>query len=82
MILPGSAPTYVLRCPLISASSLMPPREILTNFLPSALAMDFPSEVLPTPGGPTKQRMGPLVSAFNLRTAKNSIILSFTLSRS
>ena len=37
----------------------MPPKEILTNFLPVALAIDFPKEVFPTPGGPTKQSIGP-----------------------
>ena len=29
---------------------------------PSARAIDWPSDVLPTPGGPTKQRIGPEVS--------------------
>ena len=38
----------------------MPPKEILINFLPVAFAMDLPKEVLPTPGGPTQQRIGPL----------------------
>ena len=32
-----------------------------------ARAMDLPKEVLPTPGGPTKQRMGPLRSRFKLK---------------
>ena len=58
MTLPGSDPRYVLLWPLISASSLTPPRLILTNFLSSDLAIDFASEVLPTPGGPTRQRIG------------------------
>ena len=44
----------------ISASSRTPPSDRRTNFRPVALAMDMPSEVLPTPGGPTKQRMEPL----------------------
>ncbi len=57
MILPGSAPTYVRLCPLISASSLIPPKEIFTNFLPNARAIDLPNEVLPTPGGPTKHKI-------------------------
>ena len=30
-----------------------------TNSRPVALAIDLPSEVLPTPGGPTRQRIGP-----------------------
>jgi hypothetical protein len=29
------------------------------EFAPVALAIDLPSEVLPTPGGPTRQRIGP-----------------------
>ncbi len=32
-----------------------------TNLRPMARAMERPSEVLPTPGGPTKQRIGPRV---------------------
>src|SRR5262245_24238989 len=32
-----------------------------TNFRFIARAIDWPSEVLPTPGGPTKQRIGPLI---------------------
>src|SRR5512134_1730196 len=35
MILPGSAPTYVLRWPRISASSRTPPHEMRTNSRPS-----------------------------------------------
>ncbi len=31
-----------------------------TNLRPSARAIDLPSDVLPTPGGPTKHRIGPL----------------------
>ena len=30
-----------------------------TNLRPSARATDWPSDVLPTPGGPTKQRIWP-----------------------
>src|SRR2546426_4769750 len=56
MIRPGMAPTYVRRWPRISASSCTPPRLIRTNLRPKARAMDFPSEVLPTPGGPTRHR--------------------------
>ena len=51
---------YVLLWPLISASSRIPPREILANSLPVALAIDLPKDVLPTPGGPTKQRIVPV----------------------
>src|SRR5579859_1542911 len=52
-IRPGSAPTYVRRWPRMSASSWIPPSEMRANFRPSALATDSPSDVLPTPGGPT-----------------------------
>ena len=58
-IRPGSAPTYVRRWPRISASSCTPPSETRTNFRPSARATDSPSEVLPTPGGPTSVRIAP-----------------------
>ena len=34
-----------------------------TNFRFIARAIDWPSEVLPTPGGPTKQRIGPFMRA-------------------
>ena len=72
MIRPGRAPTYVRRWPRISASSRTPPRLSRTNLRPMARAMDWPSEVLPTPGGPTKQRIGPRMSFFSLRTARYS----------
>ncbi len=49
---PGSAATYVLLCPRSSASSFIPPKEILVKPLPRAFAMDLAIEVLPTPGGP------------------------------
>ena len=39
----------------------MPPKEILMNFLFVAFAIDFPKDVLPTPGGPTKHRIGPFI---------------------
>jgi hypothetical protein len=38
-----------------------PPRERRANFLPIARAIDLQIEVLPTPGGPTRQRIGPLI---------------------
>ena len=69
---PGMAPTYVRRWPRISASSLTPPNDSRTNWRPSALAIDRPSDVLPTPGGPTKQRIGPLLFFLSLRTARYS----------
>ena len=39
----------------------MPPKEILINFLFVALAIDLPSDVFPTPGGPTKHNIGPFI---------------------
>src|SRR5512146_3139204 len=53
-----------------------------TNFRPSAFAIDCPSEVLPTPGGPTKQRIWPEISRRSFATARCSTMRSFTLSRS
>jgi hypothetical protein len=38
-------------------SSLTPPNEILPNGLPSALAIDWPRDVFPVPGGPTNLQM-------------------------
>ena len=58
MTRPGSAPMYVRRWPRISASSRTPPSDMRTNRRPSARAMLWPRLVLPTPGGPTKQRIG------------------------
>ena len=53
-----------------------------TNFRPSASAMDWPRLVLPTPGGPRKQRIGPRPFGLSLRTARYSISRRFTFSRS
>ena len=77
---PGIAPTYVFRCPRISASSLTPPREIRTYFLCKAFDSDFAMEVFPVPGGPTRQSIGLLPFEVKAQTAKNSSILSFTCS--
>ena len=52
------------------------------NFRPSARAIEWPSEVLPTPGGPTKQRIWPETSFFSFETARYSMIRSLTFSRS
>ena len=82
MIVPGSAPMYVRRWPRISDSSRTPPTEMRTNFRPSARAIDWPSDVLPTPGGPTKQSTGPLRSFLSFETARYSTMRSFTFSRS
>ncbi len=51
------------------------------NFRSRERAIDFPSEVFPTPGGPTKQRIGPLLSGASFRTARNSRIRSLGFSR-
>ena len=67
MIVPGIAPMYVRRWPRISDSSRTPPTDMRTNLRPSARAIDCPSEVLPTPGGPTKQRIWPETSLLELR---------------
>ena len=48
---------YVRRWPRISDSSRTPPTEMRSNLRPIAAAIDLPSDVLPTPGGPTKQRI-------------------------
>jgi hypothetical protein len=36
----------------------MPPSDIRSNSRPTARAIERPREVLPTPGGPTKSRIG------------------------
>ena len=51
------------------------------NSLPVALAIDLPKDVFPTPGGPTKQRIGPLTFEDLFWTARYSVILSLTFSR-
>ncbi len=79
---PGIAPTYVRRWPRISASSRTPPTEMRANSRPRARAIDWPSEVLPTPGGPTKARIEPVASRFSRATASCSMMRSFTFSMS
>ena len=66
---------------MISASSFIPPTLIFVTFLPRLLAIDKAREVFPTPGGPTKQRIGLLILPVFFLTARYSIILSFTSSR-
>src|SRR4030095_9785627 len=46
-----------------------------------ALAIDLPSEVLPTPGGPTRQRIGPFILSTRCCTARYSRMRSLTFSR-
>lgn len=72
---------YVLRWPRISASSRTPPSEMRTKFRPIARAIDLPNDVLPTPGGPTKQRIGPRIFSTLASTARCSRILSLGLRR-
>ena len=72
---------YVRRWPRISASSWMPPRLIRTNLRFIARAMLLPSEVLPTPGGPTKARIGLRISSASVRTDRYSRIRSLIFSR-
>jgi hypothetical protein len=59
----------------------MPPSDTRTNLRPIEFAMDLASEVLPTPGGPRKHRIGPFTSGFSFLTARYSRTRSFTFSR-
>ena len=80
IIFPGIAPTYVLLNPFRDEVSRSPPKDILWNYLPNALAIDSPIDVFPTPGGPTKHIILPYTVLFNFPTAINSRILYFTSS--
>jgi hypothetical protein len=51
-----------------------PPSDMRTNSRPVARAIDLPSEVLPTPGGPTRQRIGPVSLFARCCTARYSTI--------
>src|SRR4026208_1821099 len=59
----------------------MPPSDTRTNLRPSDSAIERASDVLPTPGGPTKHRIGPLTLGLSLRTARYSRIRSLAFSR-
>lgn len=50
----------------------------ISHFLLRAAAMDLPSEVFPTPGGPTRHRMDPLLSESRDRTAMYSTMRCLT----
>lgn len=63
-------PTYL--CPLISATSVMPPTLKRKYSRPRARAMERAMLVLPTPGGPWKQRILPCVEPRSWLTAMNS----------
>ena len=78
--LPAGSLEGLRLCPRISASSRTPPRLIRQKWRPMAWAMDLEMLVLPVPGGPTKQRIGPLMSCFFWQTARYSITRSFTFS--
>jgi hypothetical protein len=67
---------YVRRWPRISASSRTPPSESRTNLRPVARAMLLAMLVLPTPGGPTKHKIGPLSCLVSAWTAKYSTMRS------
>ena len=56
----------------------MPPSENLIKGLSKAFAIDFPRDVFPTPGGPTKHKIGPFGFLTLDCTARYSMILSFT----
>ena len=58
-----------------------PPSETRTNLRPRARAIERPRLVLPTPGGPMKQRIGPLGDFVSCRTARNSRIRSLIFRR-
>ena len=55
------------------------PGDTRTKLRPRARATDLPREVLPVPGGPMKQRMGPLTLPLSWRTAMKSRMRSFDL---
>ena len=81
MMRPGMEPMYVLRWPRMSASSRTPPRLSRASLRLRALATLMAMEVLPTPGGPTRQRICPRPSGFICRTAMVSRMRRFTFSR-
>ena len=51
-----------------------------TNFLPRARATDFAIDVLPTPGGPTKHKMGAFMLFVSCNTARYSVMRVLTFS--
>jgi len=57
------APTYVTAMTANLGLIVNATRLMRTNFRPSARAIERPSDVFPTTGGPTKQRIGPLESS-------------------
>ena len=63
---------------LRSMSPMSAEATVVRNYLDWMI--DLPNDVFPTPGGPTKQSIGPFIFSILFCTAKKSIILSFTLS--
>src|SRR3569832_2437122 len=59
----------------------MPPSAMRTYLRPVAVAIDWPSDVLPTPGGPTRHRIGAFTLTTRCWTARYSRKRSFTFSR-
>ena len=78
MMRPGIEPTYVLRWPMMSASSRTPPSDTRTYLRPVASAIDRAIDVLPTPGGPTRQMIWPVARSESFRTASVSRKRSLT----
>jgi len=76
-IFPGIAPTYVLLCPFISATSASPPTLNLKNSRERVRAIDFPIEVFPTPGSQEMRGGQCLLFAaifgFNLKDGKGDL---------
>ena len=60
----------------MSASSRAPPSATRTYSRPSARAIDFAMDVLPTPGGPVKSRIGPFAMARALASVVSVIVRS------
>src|SRR5262249_49757182 len=65
----------------VAARPSTPPSEKRPKSGPVALAIDLPSEVLPTPAGPTRHRIGPVSLLARCCTARYSTIRSLTFSR-
>ena len=51
------------------------------DILPLQEAIDLANELLPTPGGPDRHKIGDFISSLNFLTAKNSKILSLIFSK-
>ncbi len=66
--------------PRMSDWSQTPPKAMRWNSRPRVRAMERPTLVFPTPGGPTKQSMGPLRVLLSCRTARYSSTLLFSFS--